>query len=121
MTQHVLAPRRLALFGDQLLARQSNRSKLAHQSGDLGSLSQRARVAIEVVELFATAQQRHVLGLAVHVDEQFAQLLQDRARHSTTVDARASPAAAARDFAAHDQRAVFRLESVFVEDRFQLG
>src|SRR5689334_1742346 len=57
----------------------------------------------------------------MHVDEQFAKLLQDGQWDAPRVDARPAAAAATGQLAGHDQRAVFGLEAVFVEQRTQLS
>ncbi len=67
--QHVLQARRFAFFGDESAMRLANRAELADEPGDLGSLGEHGGVAIEVVDLLAGAEECHVLGLAVDVDQ----------------------------------------------------
>ena len=121
MPKHVLQAGGLALFGDQLAARLAGCAQVADQSGDRGALGEHRGVAVEVVELLARAQQGHVFGLAVDVDQQLAKFLEHRQGYAAPIDARATAAAAAGNLAADDQRAVFGLQAVLVQDRGQVG
>ena len=91
-----------------------------HLLGDLRRASAEAGVAVEEIHVFARAQQREVLALAVDVDQRLADVLQDAGGHGAAVDARRA-AARAVDLAAEDDAAVFRRQAILVEQARQVG
>src|SRR5712691_8207650 len=56
----------------------------------------------------------------MHVDQSLTQLLDYRQRHAAAVDTRTTPTAAPGNFTTDDQRTIFRLQAVFVENSLQL-
>ena len=70
VAQHLLQADGLTLLGEQLTMGLACRSQLTHETAHLLALGERARIAVEVVQLLAGAQQGHVLALSVHVHQQ---------------------------------------------------
>ncbi len=67
------------------------------------------------------AQQRQVLALAVHIDQQTADLAQQRGGHRPAVDARHRPAVGAHFAGQHEEIGVIAFQAVLGQQRHDPG